>query len=64
MCHPRTAQTPHGRGTEEDWHPNAATSVSAQEEEEEKNEKPSNKRSRLDEGAVADEEETKGQWTE
>ena len=55
----------HKRATEQDRHPNAATSASAQQEEEEEQEKDeqSNKRPRLnDEGAVAvpdEEEETK-----
>ena len=53
----------HKRATEQDRHPNAATSASAQQEEDEEGEmeQQSNKRPRLDEGAtvVAEEEEIK-----
>ena len=52
----------HKRATEQDRHPNAATSVSAQQEDEEGDDGQCNKRPRLDEEAaeaVAEEEETK-----
>ena len=57
----RMDEAPGKRATEQDRHPNAATSASAQEEEEENEEhQQSNKRPRLDEGAVvATGEETK-----
>ena len=46
----------HKRATEQDRHPNAATSASAQQEDEEEDEEqPSNKKPRLDEGVVAEE---------
>ena len=52
----------HKRATEQDRHPNALTSASAQQEDEEEEEEPSNKRPRLDEeeteeGKVAEEDE-------
>ena len=52
----------HKRATEQDRHPNAATSASAQQEEEEVGDEQSNKRPRLDEGSaeegkVADEDQ-------
>ena len=58
----RMDEAPGKRATEQDRHPNAATSASAQQEEEEEEgvEEHSNKRPRLDEGAVASSEgETK-----
>ena len=51
----RMDEAPGKRATDQDRHPNAATSASAQEEDKEEGEQ-SNKRSRLDEGAVAEEE--------
>ena len=54
----RMDEAPGKRATEEDRHPNAATSASAQEKEEVREEEPSNKKPRLDEG-VAKAVETK-----
>ena len=55
----RMDEAPGKRATEQDRHPNAATSASAQQEED--GEEQSNKKPRLDAGvvAVAEEEETK-----
>ena len=49
----RMDEAPGKRATEQDRHPNAATSASAQEDDEE--EEHSNKRPRLEEGAAAEE---------
>ena len=58
----RVDEAPGKRATEQDRHPNAATSASAQQQEGEEDDEKSNKRPRLAEGAVAEgvkEEETK-----
>ena len=53
-------EAPGKRATEQDRHPNAATSASAQQEDEEEEiEKQSSKRPRLDEGTVVVAEGTK-----
>ena len=49
----------HKRATEQDRHPDAATSASAQQEDEDEENGQSNKRPRLDEGGVVAEVETK-----
>ena len=55
----RMDEAPGKRATEQDWHPNAATSTSAQEEEGDYNEEvTSHKRPRLDEGVVTAVDET------
>ena len=54
----RMDEAPGKRATEQDRHPNAATSASALQEDEAEEEQ-SNKRPRLDEGAVVEGEETK-----
>ena len=53
----RIDEAPGKRAIEEDRHPNAATSASAQEEDKEEVEEQSNKRPLLDERAVAEEKE-------
>ena len=56
----RMDEAPGKRATEQDRHPNTATSSSVQQEGDENDEEqPRNKRPRLDEGAVAQGEETK-----
>ena len=54
----RMDEAPGKRATEEDRHPNAATSASAQQDEDEDDEEePRNKKARLDDGEVADEDQ-------